>query len=94
MLFGVYASCRIFYSIVSYLYVSCSGQLPRLRKREIICLLSFSCNYVVSVWRDFLFLLMLVMGCVIFLWHSLYAFRIIMFYTIPKALTKDLDGYE
>ena len=28
-------------------------QLPRLRKRELICLLLFTCNYVVSVWRGF-----------------------------------------
>ena len=26
-------------------------QLPRLGKRELICLLLFTCNYVVSVWR-------------------------------------------
>ena len=37
-------------------------QLPRLGKREQICLLLFTCNYVVSVWRGFL---------VILLWHSL-----------------------
>ena len=29
-------------------------QLPRLEKRELICLLLFTCNYVVSVWRGFL----------------------------------------
>ena len=29
-------------------------QLPRLGKRELICLLLFTCNYVVSVWRGFL----------------------------------------
>ena len=28
-------------------------QLPRLGKRELICLLLFTCNYVVSVWRGF-----------------------------------------
>ena len=28
-------------------------QLPRLEKRELICLLLFTCNYVVSVWRGF-----------------------------------------
>ena len=28
-------------------------QLPRLEKRELICLLLFICNYVVSVWRGF-----------------------------------------
>ena len=46
-------------------------QLPRLGKRELICLLLFTCNYVVSVWRDFLFLLVLGMGYVILLWLSL-----------------------
>ena len=46
-------------------------QLPRLGKRELICLLLFTCNYVVSVWRSFLFLWVLGMGYVILLWHSL-----------------------
>ena len=46
-------------------------QLPRLGKRELICLLSFACNYVVFVWRGFLFLWVLGMGYVILLWHSL-----------------------
>ena len=46
-------------------------QLPRLGKRELICLLSFTCNYVVFVWRGFLFLWVLGMGYVILLLHSL-----------------------
>ena len=46
-------------------------QLPRLGKREPICLLLFTCNYVVSVWRGFFFLLVLGMGYVILLWYSL-----------------------
>ena len=46
-------------------------QLPRLGKRELICLLLFTCNYVVFVWRGFLFLWVLGMGYVILLWHSL-----------------------
>ena len=46
-------------------------QLPRLGKRELICLLLFTCNYVVSVWRGFLFLWVLGMDYVILLWHSL-----------------------
>ena len=46
-------------------------QLPRLGKRELICLLLFTCNYVVSVWRGFLFLWVLGMGYVILLWHFL-----------------------
>ena len=44
-------------------------QLPRLR--ELICLLSFTCNYVDSVQGGYLFLWMLGMGCVILLCHSL-----------------------
>ena len=40
-------------------------QLPRLGKREQICLLLFTCNYVVSVWRGFLFLWVLGMGYVL-----------------------------
>ena len=46
-------------------------QLPRLGKRELICLLLFTCNYVVSVWRGFLFLWVLGTSYVILLWHSL-----------------------
>ena len=46
-------------------------QLPQLGKRELISLLLFTCNYVVSVRRDFLFLCVLGMGYVILLWHSL-----------------------
>ena len=40
-------------------------------ERELICLLLFTCNYVVFVWRGFFFLLVLGMGYVILLWHSL-----------------------
>ena len=46
-------------------------QLPRLEKRELICLMLFTCNYVVPVWRGFLFLWVLGMGYVILLLHSL-----------------------
>ena len=46
-------------------------QLPRLGKRELICLLLFTCNYVVSVSRGSLFHWVLGMGYVILLWHSL-----------------------
>ena len=45
-------------------------QLLRLGKRELICLLLFTCNYVVSVLRGFFFLWVLGMGYVILLWHS------------------------
>ena len=46
-------------------------QLPRLGKRELICLLLFTCNYVVSVLKGFLLLWVLAMDYVILLWHSL-----------------------
>ena len=46
-------------------------QLPRLGKRELICLLLFTCNYLVYVWRGFLFVWVLGVGYVILLWHSL-----------------------
>ena len=46
-------------------------QLPRLGKKKLICLLLFTCNYVVSAWRGFIFLWVLGMGYVILLWHSL-----------------------
>ena len=46
-------------------------QLPRLGKRELICLLLFTCNYVIFVRRGFLFLWVLGVGYVILLWHSL-----------------------
>ena len=46
-------------------------QLPLLGQRELICLLLFPCNYVVSIWKGSLFLWVLGMGHVILLWHSL-----------------------
>ena len=55
------------YSFVVYLYVSVSGSITSV----LICLLLFTCNYVVSVRRGFLFLWVLGMGYVILLWHSL-----------------------
>ena len=51
--------------------IALSADLPRLGKRELICLLLFTCNYVVSVLRGFLFLCVLGMGYVILLWHSM-----------------------
>ena len=38
--------------------------------KELVCLLLFTCNYVVSVRRGFLFLWVLGMSYVILLWHS------------------------
>ena len=61
----------ISFSIVSYLYVSCSGSITSVGEERAIFLLLFAYNYVYSVGRDFLFLLVLRVGCVILLWHSL-----------------------
>ena len=65
-------------------------QLPRLGKRELVCLLLFYCNYVVSVWRGFLFLWVLGMGYVILLWHSLSLPLIILGSYMEKC---DNDGF-
>ena len=46
-------------------------------KRELVCLLSFTCNNVVSVWRGFLFLLVPGMGC-LFYSDTPWAFHIII----------------
>ena len=62
-------------------------QLPREGKRELICLLLFTCNYVVSVRRGFLFLWVLGVGYVILLWHSLslpYNYFTIIYLTTKK----------
>ena len=56
---------------VVYLYVNGSGSITRFGKRKLVCLLLFTCNYVVSDWRGFLSLFVLGMGYVISLWHSL-----------------------
>ena len=70
--FGVGVSFRNLYSFVVYLHVNGNGSITSVgEKRELICLLLFTCNYVVSVWRGFLFLWVLGMGYVISLWHSL-----------------------
>ena len=45
--------------------------LPRLGKRDLICMLLLTCNYVVSVRRGFLFLWVLGMRYVNLLWQSL-----------------------
>ena len=62
MLFGVGVSCRILYSIFSYLYVSCSGSITSVGEDR--------ANLLVIVW--FVFgRFPLGMGCVILFWHSL-----------------------
>ena len=49
LIFGVGVSCRILYSFVGYLYVSRSGSIISVAEEELICMLLFTCNYVVSV---------------------------------------------
>ena len=58
------------YSFVVYM-LAVVDQLPRLGKRELICLILFTCNYVVSFRRGFLFLWVLEMGYIILFGHSL-----------------------
>ena len=73
-IFGVGVSFRNLYYFVVYLYLNGSGSITSVgeeRERELICLLLFICNYVVSVWRGFPFLWVLGMGYVILSWHSL-----------------------
>ena len=55
------------YSFVVYLYVNGKGSITSVRERALICLLLFTCNYVVSVLRGFLFLCVLRMGYVIYM---------------------------
>ena len=70
--FGVGVSFRNLLSFVVYLYVSGSGSITSVgEERELICLLLFTCKYVASVWRGFLFLLVLGVSYVILLCHSL-----------------------
>ena len=48
-------SCRILYSFVVYLYVSCGGSITSVgEERRQICLLLFICSCVVSVRRGLL----------------------------------------
>ena len=68
-MFRLFVFC-IAYSAVNYLNVSFKGFI-RLGKRELFFLLAITCNYVVSVRRGFLFLLVLQTGCVVSLLHSL-----------------------
>ena len=69
--FGIGVSFRILYSFVVYLYVSRSGPITSIGEERANCLLLFTCKYVVSIRRGFLFLWVLGMGYVILLWHSL-----------------------
>ena len=62
-----YTSGRVLHGVVRYLYARCSGSITSVgEESELVCLLSFTCNHEVSVWRDFLFLCVLGMGCFIY----------------------------
>ena len=72
MLFGEGVSCRILYSVVGCLCVGCSRSITSIGEEilvanwsAIVCL----CGFCARV--GILFLLVLEMGCVILLWHSL-----------------------
>ena len=57
MLIGVGVLCHISYSIVSYLFVSCSGLVTSVREereRELFFLLSFTCMHVIFCYEVFL----------------------------------------
>ena len=76
---------RISYSVVSYLFVSFSVLIISVGKRELNFLPSFTCNYIVSVRRSILFLLLRRIGCVILFWHSLdIPYNYFLKYTMPK----------
>ena len=66
MFIGVGVSCCLSYFLVSYLYVSFSGLDTSAAKERTNRLL-----VIISVRSGFLFLLVLGIGCVISLWHSL-----------------------
>ena len=71
------------------------NQLPRLGEKELICLLLFTCNYVVSVWRGFLFLWLLGMGYVCCETANVYFHRIhnILFTSaINRLIRRYLDN--
>ena len=70
MLIGVGVSCPISYPIVSYLYVSFSEFITSIWEERVYFLVSFTCNYVVSVRRGLLFLLVLRIGCITLRKHA------------------------
>ena len=61
----------IFLMLYVHLSENLADSFNRLGKRELIVLLLFICDYLVSVRRSFLFPLVLGIGCVILLCHSL-----------------------
>ena len=70
--FGVGVSCRNLYFFVVYLYVNGSGSITSVgEERELMCLLLFTCNYMVFERRVSSFHWVHGMGYDILLWHSL-----------------------
>ena len=51
MFVGVGVSCRILYFFVGYLYVSSGASITSFGEGELICLLLFTCYYVVTVGK-------------------------------------------
>ena len=83
-----------FYSIGTYcyLYVSFCGSITSVGE-ERANLSATVYLYVVSVRRGFLFLLMLGIGCVILLWHSLgLSYIILHFEILANQLTQDVPS--
>ena len=64
-MFEVGVSCRNLYSFVVNLFVNGCGSITPVGEERANCLLLFTCDYVVSVWRGFPFLWVLGMCYVI-----------------------------
>ena len=60
----------LYFVFYCYLCVSCDGSVTLVGEERAIFLLAFT-YYMVSVRRGFLFVLVLGMGCIILLWHSM-----------------------
>ena len=69
--FGVGVSCRILYSIDRHFYVSCSGSITSVGEERANLSAILDLQLCGSSSEVSLFLLMLRMGYVILLWHSL-----------------------
>ena len=73
------------YSFVVYLYVNGGGSIASVGEEGAVCLLLFACGYVVSVWRGFLFLRVLLKGyvvCCFFFCGAPSAFHVVVFQDI------------
>ena len=81
----------VFYCWLFICKLYIADQLPRVGKRELICLLSFTCNYVASVRRGCLFFLVLWMDCVIYC-GTLWAFHVI--FVGNKDMHNIMDEFE